>query len=156
MWNIINKYFDKELVNLKDNYFLEHNQEIINCLENIKNYLDEIINNKIDLKELEEIWLTPSLVFIWKIEKFLNKILNNDNFFIFFELNKEINLEEITNYFEFNDFVEDIKVFEEDKIMIVKKEYNSNINKNIFLLHIEIFDHWDDTDDSKYFILLKK
>ena len=155
MGNIINKYFEKELLKFWNKII---NFNIWGYTNEVKGYLNKISNNDINLKELEDIWLTPTLVLIWKIEKSLKDFLRSKNSFYFFELpsNNNLNLEELNNYFKFEKLDEKIEVIEKDRVMIVRKEYKSLINQNIFLYHLEIFDHWDDTDDSKYFMFLKR
>ncbi len=155
MWNIIKKYFEKELLEFWNKVINLNNWDYV---DDVRDYLNKILNNSINLKELKEIWLTPTLVLIWKIEKSLKDFLSSNNSFYFFELpsNNNLNLEELNNYFKFEKLDEKIEVIEKDRVMIVRKEYKSLINPNIFLYHLEIFDHWDDTDDSKYFIFLRK
>ncbi|MDD2515934.1 MAG: hypothetical protein PHF46_01705 [Candidatus Gracilibacteria bacterium] len=123
--------------------------------EEFNGYLQDVCQGKVDINELEEIELTPTLVLIGKIEKILiyMKTKNIKKYVLQLDFITGLNYAEFTDYFEFIeddnldcDFTETTSTF---KIYKRSKNY-----KGVFLLNEEIYDHEDDTDAGRYYLVL--
>lgn len=154
----------KEILQKEKNQLLSQNDKQ-KGFEKIKNHINDLyifVKNSSEWKykkwELEENFLTPILIFLWKIEKLQKLVQNYKIPQIIIEVNFWIiNYNDFTNYYNFIDieWKEWINAVMGNTTSIFNKLQKSSIFPQIYLLQQEVYEHEDDTDDSEYYIIIK-
>lgn len=133
--------------------------DIHKLFDDINKFVADILEWKIDAKELEKSYLTSTLVFIGKVEK-LHNILSSkkvDQFVLKLDFTHWIDFMEFVDYYDF--------VASDDEIWVSDSAWNTTslfsklqVSKNshwVYLLNQEAYEHEDDTDDSTYHLILR-
>lgn len=132
----------------------------------LKNKVDEILwfvedlkEGKIDLDDLENNFLTPTLIFLWMIEKLYKSLqaYKIGKCVIKLEFSDLIMHNEFIDYFQLessnNDEIETSSLW--DTITMSKKTTMSKKFPWMSLVHQEIFENEDDTDDWMYHLVIE-
>lgn len=135
---------------------IKFTESLQNHLDDISLFINSIINNNKILSEIENDYLTPTLIYLWKIEK-LHSYLK-ESWINQIVLKLDFNL---LNYNEFFDYY-DLKVDDDwlnvdlwNSTTLFNVMYKSVNNNLVYLLNQELYEHEDDTDWCNYFIILK-
>ncbi|EKE27894.1 MAG: hypothetical protein ACD_3C00135G0002 [uncultured bacterium (gcode 4)] len=137
---------------------ITHN-DIRKLFDEINNFVADILEWKINAKELEKSYLTPTLVFIGKIEK-LHKIISSkkiDQFVLKLDFNHWIDFLEFFDYYNFATSDDEIRGSDSEwnTTSLFSKLQASKNSHWIYLLNQEAYEHEDDTDDSTYHLILR-
>ncbi len=145
----------KKILSENEKYTLDPKTEkLINevCL-----YLEQIYANQIDVKELEECYLTSTLVLIWKIDRLLEsiKVSKIKEYRIMIDFKKWVSFNEFVEYYNFIWCEDGLQTDMWNTTSLFNNLQQSSTTQWLYLLHQELYEHEDDTDDSLYYIILK-
>ncbi len=127
-------------------------------IEDISSFVKEILNWNVNEKELEENFLTKTIVFLWKLEKIRNTVTSKKLGQIIIPID--------FNLIDYNDFIEYYRFLEIQSdewitgvmwntTSVFNKLQKSDNYKWVYLLQQEVYEHENDVDDSRYYVILK-
>ena len=124
----------------------------------IWNYIKDILDWKVNKNELKKNFLTPTLIFLWKISRLHEIIKSNKIKQVVIDIDfNAIDYKEFNEYFAFKECEswDWIELISWSTTSIYNKYHISENFSEVFLLLQEAYEHEDDTDDSRYYIILK-
>lgn len=127
-------------------------------IEDVNLFIQDILTGKINENELEENFLTKTIVFLWKLEKIYNMVISNKIRQIVIPVDFNIiDYTEFIYYYKFSEIQSNewITAIIWNTTSIFNKLQKSDIFEWVYLLQQEIYDHEDDTDNSRYYIFFK-
>lgn len=154
--NKIKIQLDKEESKLMaSNNFMTLPESVQEILIDIKIFIQDLLDKKINLDELKTSFLTATLVYLGKLEKLHKAVIENWIEQITLKLDfNAIDYSEFMEYFSFRE-TDEIKIESQQTTSLFIRTMQSSLINWIYLLHQEFYEHEDDTDDSRYYVVLK-
>lgn len=125
-------------------------------IDEVNTFVSDLLNKRIDIKELEENFLTPALVLIWKIDKLQKLLIENgiDKYVLKLDFST-ISFNEFTDYYDFVNTDDWLDAICGNTTSLFNNLFKSKKVEWIYMLHQELYEHEDDTDDCNYFLIIK-
>lgn len=154
--NTIKIQLDKEELKLMaSNNFNSLPESVREILIDIKNFIQDLLDNKINIDELKASFLTATLVYLGKLEKLHKAVIENWIEQITLKLDfNAIDYREFMEYFSFRE-IDEVGIESQQTTSLFIRTMQSSLFNWICLLHQEFYEHEDDSDDSRYYLVLK-
>lgn len=139
---------------LSSNPTIPENVKLI--IDEVNDFVSDLLNKRINIEELEESYLTPALVLIWKIDKLQKLLIENgiDKYVLKLDF-RSISFNEFTDYYDFENAEDWSDAICGNTTSLFNNLFKSKNVEWMYMLHQELYEHEDDTDDCNYFLIIK-